>query len=58
MKLITDQIFETLDIFSLSSAEEASVVWADVIEKGKFWEKLFKKNVSSILIFKFKFYLN
>ena len=41
-----DQIFEDLDILSLTSAEEASVVWADVIEEGKLWEKLFKKNVS------------
>lgn len=50
MTLITDKIFENLDTLSLSNAEEVSAGWAKVIKEGEFWEKLFKKNVSSLLI--------
>ncbi len=50
MESITSKIFMDLDIKSLSSAEEASVVWASVIEEGKLWEKLYKDTVGSIFI--------
>jgi len=40
-----------MDMKSLSSAEKASVLWANVIEKEKLWEKLYKKNVGSIFTF-------
>lgn len=47
MESITSKIFMDLDFKSLSSAEEASVVWASVIEEGKLWEKLYKETVGS-----------
>ena len=50
MEHITGNIFENMDMKSLSSAEKASVLWASVIEEGKLWEKLYKDTVGSIFI--------